>query len=243
MRKEKGFSLLETMVVSGVVLVASAAAAPSVIKASRQYQLNSTAQQINQALQTAKFDAIRTNSSKTVIFNAATNKLTLCNGREVQLPSGVTFSNLPSSMEAPQSVKTAAENGITGQTTNEKAWGSFPVGANSNIVVATFNSRGIPNVTPGTYNWVNLTNSDGKRVMVTLSSAGSTRTLARTVDEKWKGTADGGSFDDTANATSASTSVSTAGSTSGSNLLNLINSVITSLTGSGTSSGSNTSGS
>jgi Tfp pilus assembly protein FimT len=196
MRKEKGFSMLETLIVSGVVLVASAAAVPSIVKASKQYQLNSTAQQINQALQTAKFDAIRTNSSKTVKFNSSTNKLTLCNGTEVQLPSGVTFSNLPSDMDAPQSVMTATANGVAGTTSN-KAWGSFPAGTSSSIVVATFNSRGIPNVTPGTYNWINLKNSEGKRVMVTLSSAGSTRTLTRTSDAKWKGAADGGSIDDT----------------------------------------------
>ncbi len=211
MRKEKGFSLLETMVVSGVVLVASAAAAPSVMKASRQYQLNSTAQQINQALQTAKFDAIRTNSSKTVKFNSSTNKLTLCNGTEVQLPSGVTFSNLPSDIDAPQSVMTATASGVAG-TTNNKAWGSFPIGTISSIVVATFNSRGIPNVQPGTYNWINIKNSDGKRAMVTLSSAGSTRTLARTTDAKWKGTSDGGSIDDTYVETSHSRSNSGTGS-------------------------------
>ena len=203
MRKEKGFSLLETIVVSGVIMVASAATVPSIMNATRQYKLNSTAQQINQALQAAKFDAIRTNTTKTVKFDAASNKLTLCNGTEVQLPTGVVFSPLPDGVVAPQSVITATGNGISGQTTNSKVWCSFPSGTVSTTKIATFNSRGIPNVEPGAYNWVNLVNSDGKRMAITLSSAGSTRTLTRTTDAKWKGTADGGSLDDTYVATSS----------------------------------------
>ncbi len=208
MRKDEGFSLLETIIISAVVMVAGAATIPSVINASKQYQLNATAQQINQAIQSAKYDAIRTNSSRTISFDLSTNRLTVSNGTVIQLPSGITFSSLPEGVTPPQSVIDGAANapkvvngvtvGITGQASDSKTSCSFPSSSTATTTkLATFTSRGIPDVQPGAYNWVYLKNSKDERVVVTLSSAGSTRSLVRTSDAHWKGTTDSGSIDDT----------------------------------------------
>jgi type II secretory pathway pseudopilin PulG len=192
MRKEKGFSMLETIVVAGVVMVASAAAAPGIITASRQYQLKATAMKIDQALQAARYDAIRQNLPKTVTFNLATNQLIMSNNQVIQLPSGVTFATLGSTVNAPALVSTSAATAtaanLPAQESNCKASCSFPAGANSNIRVATFTSRGIPSVAPGAFNWVYLKNTTTNELaVVTLSSTGSTAMLSKMYQSGWKG--------------------------------------------------------
>jgi type II secretory pathway pseudopilin PulG len=201
MRKEKGFSMLETVVVSGMVLVACAASAPSLVKASRAYQLNTAAQQVSQELQEAKYDAIRKNVSQSVIFNVANNSLQVSDPTPTDptrlktiltLPSGVTFSACTT---PPPSVSTAVTksgslsggNGLSGQSSNSQSAVSF---SNS---TASFNSKGIPTVQPGAFNWVYLKSSDGDMAVVTLSSAGCTSTMKKS-NGGWKGTS--GSKDD-----------------------------------------------
>ncbi len=193
MRRENGFSLLEAMVISGVVLVVSAIAAPSIINTSRQYQLKATARQIDQVLQAAKYDAIRENLSKSVTFNLSTNRLTMSNGQVIQLPSGVTFSSLESSETAPAIIVAGAAAPLASQQPNSKVSCSFPVGSNTYERTATFTSRGLPNVEPGAFNWVYLKNIKGELAAVTLSSAGSTATFDKMYRSEWKGSSSGSS--------------------------------------------------
>ena len=201
MKKEKGFSMLELIAVSSMVLVAAVATAPSLVKASRAYKLNAASQQISQALQAAKYDAIRKNVSQSVIFNVANNSLqvsdpTPTNPANVKtiltLPAGVTFSECTT---PPPTITTAVlksgslsgGNGLSGQSSNHQSAVSFP---NS---TASFNSKGIPNVQPGAFNWVYLASTGGEMAVVTLSSAGCTSTMKKTYGG-WKGTS--GSKDD-----------------------------------------------
>jgi type II secretory pathway pseudopilin PulG len=197
MRKEKGFSMLETIVVSGIVLVASAATIPSIVNASKQYQLKSVTQQINQALLTAKYDAIRQNKSMSVSFDVANNKLTTSDGKIINLPAGVTFSG-PDVSSAPGMIVNGASAQLATQESNNKMACSFPVDSvNANIRKATFTSRGVPKVEPGELNWVYLKNANGEMAAVTLSSAGSTSSFSKMSNSGWKGSSSTGcSYDD-----------------------------------------------
>ena len=197
MRKEKGFSMLETIVVSGIVLVASAATIPSIVNASKQYQLKSVTQEINQALLTAKYDAIRQNKSMSVSFDVANNKLTTSDGKVINLPAGVTFAG-PDVSSAPSLIANGAAAQLATQQSNNKMACSFPVdSANANIRKATFTSRGVPKVEPGELNWVYLKNANGEMSAVTLSSAGSTSSFSKMTNSGWKGSSSTGcSYDD-----------------------------------------------
>ena len=192
MKTERGFSALEMIAVAGIVGVAAAVATPSIIKTNRSYKLNEAAQQVAQAFQSAKYEAIRNNASQTVLIDQANSTITI-NGYTIKLPTGVTFQTQQSSTDVPEVIKTAAQNGeagtVQGQTTNVKVAVSFPLRTSDNKYVATFNSRGMPNVNPGTLNWVYLVNSEGERAAITVSSAGSTNTWRKKGSEEWKDSA------------------------------------------------------
>ena len=197
MKNERGFTAFEMVAVVGMVAVSAAMAAPSVIRANRSYQLNAAAQQVSQAFQSAKFEALRNNSSQTVLIDPVANAVTI-NGRTINLPAGVTFQTQQSSTEIPNVIRTAAANGETGTVSGQQADDtmavSFPRRASDNKYVATFNSRGMPNVQPGAVNWIYLVNPNGERVAITLSSAGSTNTWRKRGEGSWKDSAgnDGG---------------------------------------------------
>jgi type II secretory pathway pseudopilin PulG len=120
MRKEKGFSMLETVVVSGIVLLASAISVPSIIKANKTYNLNSAASGVALSLQKARLEAIRNNASSTVVIDTGLG--TIVNNQTVViagaptvktstifLPQGVEFKNLPETISAPPMVVTSFE--------------------------------------------------------------------------------------------------------------------------------------
>ena len=173
MRNAKGFSLLELVVVLGIVMTICAISVPSLIKANRGYQLQSSARGIAQALQAAKFKAIGANSSKTVSINTATNSFVSSTGTTKALPANVKFEALPSNVTSPAMIQTACSNTITGQKSDAKLAASLPTGATANEFVVSFSSKGIPEVEPGVVNWLYLSNQDGERVAVIMTSAGS----------------------------------------------------------------------
>ena len=176
------------VIVTGMVAVSMAMAAPSVIKANRSYQLNAAAQQVSQAFQSAKYEALRNNSSQTVLIDPAANTVTI-NGRTINLPAGVTFQTQQSSTEIPTVIKNAAANPVTEQQSNDKIAVSFPLRSADNQYVATFNSRGMPNVQPGVVNWIYMVNSNGEKVAITLTSAGSANTWRKNGQGTWKDSA------------------------------------------------------
>ncbi len=172
MRTAKGFSLLELIVVVGIVMVVSAISVPSLIKAKRGYQLQASAREIAQVLQAAKFKAIGSNSSKTVSINTNTNSFVSSIGATTTLPANVKFEALPGNVSAPAMIQTACGNSLTGQKSDAKLATSLPNGAAANQFVVSFSSRGIPAVEPGVVHWLYLSNQDGERVVVILTSAG-----------------------------------------------------------------------
>lgn len=190
MKKERGFSMMEVMTVCAIIGVMTTMAVPSVMRSIRSQRLISGAQQVAQALQSAKFEAIRTNNRAQIQLDTTSNTLQLVTwsgststaAAAVALPPEVQLSDLPSTMTAPSVITSAASNAgtITGQESNSRKAVSFPL--SSSVRVATFTTRGLPgntdgtNVYPGLVNWVHLTNSLGERMVVTITSAGSVQT-------------------------------------------------------------------
>jgi prepilin-type N-terminal cleavage/methylation domain-containing protein len=175
----RGVTLIELAMVTMIIGVAAAIATPNMVRAMRTYRLNSAAQQVVDAIQTAKFTSVRANSTQSVFFNTATNAVAVGQTTAATaslLPAGVTF--VTTTVAAPSLVATAVANAgsIAGQQTNANISVSFPaVTGQTDYKQAAFTSRGLPNVTPGAVNWVYLTNTQGEMMAVTVTSAGSTR--------------------------------------------------------------------
>lgn len=62
-RARRGFSLVELLIVIGIILVVSAISFPGVTRSIRAYRLNGTAANVSGTLQLARFDAVRLNRS------------------------------------------------------------------------------------------------------------------------------------------------------------------------------------
>lgn len=193
MNRERGFTAFEMVTVTAIIGVAVAASSPSIIKANRSYRLNTATQEVAQAFQAARFEAIRNNASQTILIDMVNNTITI-NGNTIKLPTGVTFQTQTSSSDVPTEIRTAAANGVngtvSGQQSNEKIAVSFPYDSTTSKYVATFNSRGMPNVQPGALNWLYLVNTDSEKVAITLSSAGSTKSWRKKdSSSSWKDSA------------------------------------------------------
>jgi Tfp pilus assembly protein FimT len=188
MKQERGFTAFEMVTVTGMIGVAVAIATPNIMRANRSFKLNAAAQEIRSVFQTAKSEALRVNSQQTILFDVV-NHTILLNGQLHPLPEGVRFQT-QTTTDVPDVIKTAAANGasgaLAGQEANEKTVVSFPLRTADNKYVATFNSRGLPQVNPGIVNWLYLVNSDGEQVAITLTSAGSTNTWRRKGSDPWQ---------------------------------------------------------
>lgn len=178
MKKESGYTMLEITVTVILILLLLSVAVPNVISAVRSYRLRSAARDVAQILQDAKQEAIRLNHNYTITFDPTNNTVT-SEGKEIIFPKGVQFDPLPNNIQAPTDVKNATKKNksLTGQQTNAKIAISFPNGTSAQEKIASFNSKGLPDVEPGVLNWVYLKNTDGERVIIMLTSAGSTTIL------------------------------------------------------------------
>ena len=178
MQKETGYSLLELLGVTLVLAVVVAVAVPNLTKANRAYQLNASAQQIVQLLQSTRQEAARKNTACKLVFQTNNNTLTDSNGRPIALPVGVRFESLPSQISAPAPVQSAALNSyLANQHNNAKSSISLPNASGGPGREIEFSPRGLPVVEPGVLHWIYLVNQDGQRVAVTITSSGSTSIL------------------------------------------------------------------
>ncbi|HYE74213.1 MAG TPA: type II secretion system protein [Blastocatellia bacterium] len=190
MKKASGFSLLELISVVSIVAVASAVMMPSVLKAIQSYRLRTAAQQVEDALHSAKFAAIQSNATRKAYINTSTRCVSFgssTSGTQYPLPSGISFTSI--SVTPPSIVSTAVANAtsIGGQQgTNASALTSFPATTGAtNFYEVSFNSRGLPGpgINAGTIHWVYLTNSNNELMAVTITSAGSSQVW------RWTGSA------------------------------------------------------
>jgi len=98
MRKDSGFTMIELMVVIGIMAILSAIAIPSYIKWLPKHRVGTAARAVKSTLEFARSNAIKTNSNVTVNFNFDNNSLTVTNSsgtlRTRRLPGDVDLDNI-----------------------------------------------------------------------------------------------------------------------------------------------------
>ncbi len=93
MRKDSGFTMIELMVVIGIMAILSAIAIPSYIKWLPKHRVGTAARTVMSALEFARSNAIKTNSDVTLNFIFGSDSLTVTNSggtlRTRQIPGDV----------------------------------------------------------------------------------------------------------------------------------------------------------
>lgn len=132
--KASGFSLIELLVVMGVILVIGAIAIPNVLQSLRTYRLSSTATEVANLIQATRYEAIRANTNVSIRGQAVGNTFVIWIDRDGNLLQGATepMAMLPSEIQfLPQaSVPSIASMGPSYQNMQPAAG------------LITFNSRG-----------------------------------------------------------------------------------------------------
>ena len=85
MRKNSGFTLLELMVVIGIVAILAAVTVPNLIAWLPKYRVGSAARNVKSAVEFARMQAIRENADVNVNFDFANDRITVVNAAAVTL--------------------------------------------------------------------------------------------------------------------------------------------------------------
>ena len=146
MKNKKGFTLVEVIIVVGLIGVMSAIAIPAINSWLPNYRLKGAARSVYSTMQKARILAVKTNKDTAIIFDPVNNKYELCDN----WVAGACAGNL---QMTDFSVVGSGVGYGHGNATNQAnvAATAFPmvpdddVSYSSPINVATFNSRGLGN--------------------------------------------------------------------------------------------------
>lgn len=158
--KNKGFTLIESMIVIAIIAILSAIAIPAYLKWLPNKRLKSAAQDIYSNLQLAKILAVKNNTPKSVIFDVAGKNYQTADGTVILLDE--TYNN-----------DVWYGNGSATKDVDSGSYGGDPVtyaGPDDEVV---FNTRGMTlNTGNGGSGFVYLTNKKGTAYAVGSRSSG-----------------------------------------------------------------------
>ncbi len=187
MKSQKGYSIIELLMVLVVVGIVFAIAVPSLMRANRNKRLIETGREIVQVMHDARYKAVAENSGKKIQINTNNNTIQTSKGTVIALPVGIRFNALNDEIEPPTQIKEAASKSGSLKTQKEdpKAFTSFQ--KSGNVYQAEFDSKGLPKVEPGVVNWIYLVNDEGQQIAIVMTSAGACELLQyNTQTKNWK---------------------------------------------------------
>lgn len=189
MKLQKGYSVVELMMVMVVLGIVFAIAVPSLISANRNKRLMESGREIVQVMHEARFKAIAENSSKKIQINTSNNTIQTSKGEVIALPKGIRFKALDHGIEPPAQIKDAVSKcgSLKTQEDDPETITSFEKSSGNGIYKAEFDAKGLPKVEPGVVNWVYLVNDEAQPIAVLMTSAGACEVMQYNSKTKtWK---------------------------------------------------------
>lgn len=158
MKEDAGFTVVELLVVIGIVAVLAAVTIPGFLAFIPNYRLTGAAQELHGDIQMAKLRAIKNGVVVSISINTATDSYRMF----YDDGAGANFGNGTWEQAEEESIKTAA-----------MPTGVDIVGTTFTNDAILFNSRGLPH-NMAAISQVNLRNSRGRTTSIVVDMAGST---------------------------------------------------------------------
>jgi len=184
-----GFSLLEVMLVMGVVLVMAGALVPSVMTGMQNYRISASTQEIASQIQSARQRALRNNAMCSFLILSPTRQFGIDVNGDGNLTAGTqdVLLNLDSNVSFADLDTPPA--GISGESTlstgNKTGIGFTPRGT-----VTSVSTSGTPDFNPANFPAggfaIYLANTRNRFAAVTVSSTGRVRTWYSSTGTVWQ---------------------------------------------------------
>jgi prepilin-type N-terminal cleavage/methylation domain-containing protein len=137
--RQRGFSLMELMIVMAIILVVSAFALPRIQTAIAQMRLRATATNVNGLVQQLRMQAVRSNQALSIRSAVVNNQPTL------YIDSNLSATFNPGEPSVPMPTDTVVFDGTGGPVTAPTTAVVIPPYINyANAPVLAFNTRGLP---------------------------------------------------------------------------------------------------
>ena len=114
-RTQRGFSLLELLIVISIVMIIAAMATPSVLNTVRRYQLESAARNVASVLMRARYESIRLNRRVNTIYGAPAGSNPAMFGVDEDGPPPVYPDGILEASEPQIAISTSVQMGGVGQ--------------------------------------------------------------------------------------------------------------------------------
>lgn len=180
---QRGFSMVEIVVVLGIMMVLSSIALPSVLQSMAAYRLNSATTDLQNIIETARFNAVRRNTEIDL-------RQTVIGGRTyfyVDIGKTGAYANSDPTFVVPTYVQLAPAAAPAAGTTglpNTKALGGGCIGFNGQgVAVYTTCGGGVPSV------WfisLGMNNGTGGYRAITVTTMGQAKTWGGSASGTWK---------------------------------------------------------
>lgn len=168
---QKGFTLVETVIVVAIIGILTAIAIPNFILWLPDMRLKAAARDLHSNMQKARMQAVKTNLNSAIVFDSANNRYLLCSDQGADLDWTTTGDNTVTATVDLSSYKSGITYGhgdVPAGKSATKTPGPFPAdGISYSANVAILNPQGL-----GTAGYVYLNNEKGSAYAVGTQTSG-----------------------------------------------------------------------
>lgn len=188
-QNQRGFTLLEVVIVMGVVLVMMAAMIPSINTAIQNYRLSASAREIASQLQSARYRALRNNTMCTFLILASGRQFGIDMDGDGNLTAGTQDVLLTLNNNVNFATLTTPPAAATGAATLTNGSTKAGIGFTPRATLTAVTSSGTPDYNPANLSAngyaIYLANSRNRFSAITVGPTGRVRTWASENGTNW----------------------------------------------------------